>query len=43
MKALLRRYATKADGTQIGAQAVAEAMARMAQRAQERGPRRRRV
>jgi hypothetical protein len=29
----LQRYVTKADGTQVGAQAVAEAMARMAQRA----------
>jgi methyltransferase (TIGR00027 family) len=30
----VKRYATKADGTQVGAQAMAEAMARMAQRAQ---------
>ena len=29
----LKRYVTKADGTQVGAQAIAEAMARMAQRA----------
>jgi methyltransferase (TIGR00027 family) len=34
----LARYATKADGTQIGAQAMAEGMARMAQRAREAGP-----
>jgi len=33
----LARYATKADGTQIGAQAIAEGMARMAQRAREAG------
>lgn len=30
----LRRYATKADGTQVGAQAMAEAMARMRERMQ---------
>ena len=34
----IKRYATKADGTQVGAQALAEAMARMAQRAREAGP-----
>jgi methyltransferase (TIGR00027 family) len=34
----LARYATKADGTQVGAQAMAEGMARMAQRAREAGP-----
>jgi methyltransferase (TIGR00027 family) len=34
----IRRYATRADGTQIGAQALAEGMARMAQRAREAGP-----
>ena len=34
----LARYATKADGTQVGAQAIAEGMARMAQRAREAGP-----
>ena len=33
----LTRYATKADGTQIGAEAIAESMARMAQRAREAG------
>jgi methyltransferase (TIGR00027 family) len=33
----IARYATKADGTQIGAQAIAEGMARMAQRAREAG------
>ena len=33
----LARYATKADGTQVGAQAMAEGMARMAQRAREAG------
>ena len=33
----IKRYATKADGTQIGAQAIAESMARMAQRAREAG------
>jgi hypothetical protein len=33
----IKRYATKADGTQIGAQALAESMARMAQRAREAG------
>jgi methyltransferase (TIGR00027 family) len=37
-EASITRYATKADGTQIGAQALAEAMARMAQRAREAGP-----
>ena len=31
----LKRYLTKADGTQVGAQAIAEAMARMAQRARD--------
>lgn len=34
----IKRYATKADGTQVGAQALAEGMARMAQRAREAGP-----
>lgn len=34
----MTRYATKADGTQIGAEAIAEGMARMAQRAREAGP-----
>jgi methyltransferase (TIGR00027 family) len=34
----LRRYVTKADGTQVGAQAMAEAMARMAQDAKAAGP-----
>jgi methyltransferase (TIGR00027 family) len=34
----IKRYATKADGTQVGAQALAEGMARMAQRASEAGP-----
>jgi hypothetical protein len=34
----LTRYATKADGTQVGAQALAEGMARLAQRAREAGP-----
>ena len=33
----IKRYATKADGTQLGAQAMAEGMARMAQRAREAG------
>ena len=33
----IRRYATKADGTQIGAQAIAESMARMVQAAKESG------
>ena len=33
----LTRYATKADGTQVGAQAIAGLMARMAQRAREMG------
>ena len=33
----LARYATKADGTQVGAQAMAEGMARMEQRAREAG------
>jgi methyltransferase (TIGR00027 family) len=33
----IKRYATKADGTQIGAQALAEGMARMTQRAREAG------
>ena len=30
-----KRYLTRADGTQVGAQAIAEAMARMAARARE--------
>ena len=34
----IKRYATKANGTQIGAEALAEGMARMAQRAREAGP-----
>jgi len=34
----IRRYATRADGTQVGAEALAEAMARMQQRAREAGP-----
>ena len=34
----IRRYLTKADGTQVGAQAMAAAMARMAERAQSAGP-----
>jgi methyltransferase (TIGR00027 family) len=34
----LKRYATKADGTQVGAQAIAEGMARMAERARALGP-----
>lgn len=34
----IKRYATKADGTQVGAQALADSMARMAQRAREAGP-----
>jgi methyltransferase (TIGR00027 family) len=34
----IKRYATKADGAPIGAQALAEGMARMAQRAREAGP-----
>jgi methyltransferase (TIGR00027 family) len=34
----LKRYATKADGTQLGARALAESMARMAERAREAGP-----
>jgi methyltransferase (TIGR00027 family) len=33
----VKRYATKPDGTQLGAQAIADAMARMAQRAREAG------
>lgn len=33
-----RRYLTRADGTQIGAQTIAEAMARMAARARAAGP-----
>jgi methyltransferase (TIGR00027 family) len=33
----MRRYGTKADGTQIGAQAIAESMARIAQAAKEAG------
>jgi hypothetical protein len=31
----LSRYLTRADGTEVGAQAIAEAMARMAERARE--------
>jgi len=34
----MRRYGTKADGTQVGAQAIAESMARFAQAAREAGP-----
>lgn len=34
----IRRYATRADGTQVGAEALADGMARMAQRAREAGP-----
>ena len=33
----LKRYVTKADGTQLGAQTIADAMARMVQRAQASG------
>jgi methyltransferase (TIGR00027 family) len=33
----LKRYLTRADGTQVGAQAIAEAMARMSERAQAEG------
>jgi methyltransferase (TIGR00027 family) len=33
----LKRYVTKTDGTQLGAQTIAEAMARMVQRAQASG------
>ena len=33
----LKRYLTRADGTQVGAQAIAEAMARMSERAQAAG------
>lgn len=33
----IKRYATKADGTQIGAEAITESLARMAQRAREAG------
>ena len=33
-----KRYLTRADGTQVGAQAIAEAMARMAARAREAAP-----
>ena len=33
----VKRFVTKADGTPVGAQAIAEAMARMAQRAREAG------
>jgi methyltransferase (TIGR00027 family) len=33
----LKRFLTKADGTQVGAQAIAEAMARMAERTQAAG------
>jgi hypothetical protein len=33
----IKRYATRGDGTQLGAQAIAESMARMAQRAREAG------
>ena len=34
----LRRYLTKADGTQVGGQAIADAMARMSERTQAAGP-----
>ena len=34
----IQRYATRADGTQLGAQVLAEGMARMAERAREAGP-----
>jgi len=34
----IARYATKPDGTQIGAAAIAEGMARMAERARQAGP-----
>jgi methyltransferase (TIGR00027 family) len=34
----LKRYLTKADGARVGAQAIADAMARMAQRSQDGGP-----
>ena len=34
----LKRYVTRADGTQVGAQAIAEAMARMSERARAAGP-----
>lgn len=34
----LKRYLTRADGTQVGAEAMAEAMARMAERARAAGP-----
>jgi methyltransferase (TIGR00027 family) len=34
----IARYATRADGTQVGAQALADGLARMAQRAREAGP-----
>ena len=33
----LRRYVTRSDGTQVGAQTIADAMARMAERARELG------
>ena len=33
-----KRYLTRVDGTQVGAQAIAEAMARMAARAREAAP-----
>jgi methyltransferase (TIGR00027 family) len=33
----LKRFVTKADGTQVGAQAIAEAMARIGQRARDAG------
>jgi len=33
-----KRYLTRADGTQVGAQAIAEAIARMAARAREAAP-----
>jgi hypothetical protein len=35
----LKRYVTRSDGTQLGATAIAAAMARMAQRADADGPR----
>jgi methyltransferase (TIGR00027 family) len=34
----LKRYLTKTDGTQLGAQAIAKAMARMAERGEAAGP-----
>ena len=33
----IKRYLTRADGTQVGAQAIAEATARMAERARAAG------